>query len=826
MGRCEVGECTQGCRSRQHGAQITAAIIRGTETQAVAYMKNLCQRFYSVTDATGKTALHTAASCGKRRVVKWLMSHGSPLNQRDWESGYTPLHRALFYGHLGTACTLIQAGSSTSTLDNDALTPLDHINFDRARSMSFTSSRPTQVYLWGNNTNFNLGQTSQQARGTPECLDIFHREGHKISDVVLNKFHTLFLTTGGRVYTCGHGQGGRLGLDTNAPVITPRPIKAFTHINVIKIASGTHHSLFLTDAGQAVASESISMPLPTSILTVILDYLYEDDASKLWQCHDTEFLCNVLVVADQFLITRLRELCEKAIAGLLTLKNAAELLEFAAGYNAVGLKTTIMQFLCQNLVAVLENGTLLSSVSQERLQELSEYYRSVNDCMSYRIMTPHDVPPDTKDLQHNLDENPFILQESDEEMEGTFHLKDEKAFMSGGTPGSSRKKKRQHRNSQGDGRHRKPSTSSSVCSSDYDQKELEEEFENMSFDDLEERKQSPVGESVEVETTKEETNSLTGNVLKNWDKDITQSKSDNASWQKVKKKKSTSSQPVSITVKSPVQSPAKENTCLDIFQSAGITRQNSQDTNTYSNVSSSSRVEESSFPKFPSLQESISTAQRTVHTTKNSKIQKLSQKQRKRLISETANTPPPDKVKVPPCPWGSSSPAWGKEKGTEDTSSDTSSLANIMMSEMTKVKKNSIPINIPDNKNRPTTIIQNKNGGTPSNSYKDQESVAWSAVTPSPTSTINSPPLNNNGQLTIKATSSDCAAPSFTHILMEEETRSDNLLRERSKPLSLIQVEDRAIEELLAFYGAGECFEERITVTRVRGSIANPTWSK
>lgn len=107
---------------------------------------------------------------------------------------------------------------------------------------------------------------------------------------------------------------------------------------------------------QTGASESISMPLPTSILTVILNYLYEDDTPKLWQCRDIEFLCNILVVADQFLIIRLREMCEKIIAGLLTLKNAAELLEFAAGYNAQGLKMTIMQFLCQNLVAVLENG--------------------------------------------------------------------------------------------------------------------------------------------------------------------------------------------------------------------------------------------------------------------------------------------------------------------------------------------------------------------------------------------------------------------------------------------------------------------------------------
>ena len=42
------------------------------------------------------------------QVVKWLVSQGAPLNQRDWESGYTPLHRALFHGHIDAACALIQ----------------------------------------------------------------------------------------------------------------------------------------------------------------------------------------------------------------------------------------------------------------------------------------------------------------------------------------------------------------------------------------------------------------------------------------------------------------------------------------------------------------------------------------------------------------------------------------------------------------------------------------------------------------------------------------------------------------------------------------------
>lgn len=39
MNRGKEVECTQTCRSRQHGAKITAAIIRGTEAQVIAYMK-------------------------------------------------------------------------------------------------------------------------------------------------------------------------------------------------------------------------------------------------------------------------------------------------------------------------------------------------------------------------------------------------------------------------------------------------------------------------------------------------------------------------------------------------------------------------------------------------------------------------------------------------------------------------------------------------------------------------------------------------------------------------------------------------------------------
>ena len=47
-----------------------------------------------------------------------------------------------------------------------------------------------------------------------------------------------------------------------------------------------------------------------------------------------EFVSSVLVVADQFLLTRLKQICECQLSRLLTLKNAAELLQFSVYYLA------------------------------------------------------------------------------------------------------------------------------------------------------------------------------------------------------------------------------------------------------------------------------------------------------------------------------------------------------------------------------------------------------------------------------------------------------------------------------------------------------------
>jgi hypothetical protein len=54
----------------------------------------------------------------------------------------------------------------------------------------------------------------------------------------------------------------------------------------------------------------------------------------------------------------------------------------------------------------------------------------------------------------------------------------------------------------------------------------------------------------------------------------------------------------------------------------------------------------------------------------------------------------------------------------------------------------------------------------------------------------------------------------FAQILHEEKTVSENLIRAVTKPLSVTQIEERAIAELEKLYNVDNCFDEAIRVTR------------
>lgn len=222
-------DCTEECRSQQHGDSLGAALIlrEPSDKELASSLPLLCGNLASLVDSSGRTLLHMAASMGRRGFVQWLIKkYDVNLNTQDRESGYTPLHRSIFYGQLNVAVVLMQLGADISICDNNYLSPIELAMMDRLPDIKYSKSVPCELYVWGTNTNFNLGTDNMHGRMQPEVLDYFRKLNRMISivQVHMEKFHTVMLSACGRVWTCGHGQGGRLGLRSERTVLAPLPV--------------------------------------------------------------------------------------------------------------------------------------------------------------------------------------------------------------------------------------------------------------------------------------------------------------------------------------------------------------------------------------------------------------------------------------------------------------------------------------------------------------------------------------------------------------------------------------------------------------------------
>lgn len=109
----EYPDCTNNCKSIQHGEIITSAISKRSvsDEDLCAFLNYTCCKCESVIDYEGRTALHVAASCGRLNLVRWLIvSRRADIDFRDKESGYTALHRSIFYGQIHVTVELIKLG--------------------------------------------------------------------------------------------------------------------------------------------------------------------------------------------------------------------------------------------------------------------------------------------------------------------------------------------------------------------------------------------------------------------------------------------------------------------------------------------------------------------------------------------------------------------------------------------------------------------------------------------------------------------------------------------------------------------------------------------
>ncbi|XP_054477461.1 inhibitor of Bruton tyrosine kinase [Anoplopoma fimbria] len=243
-------DCTPKCRSQQHADEVVAALTGGSEGQLRAFLTSHCHNAATLRDAFGRTALHLASSLGKKTLLEWLMeSKNADLMGKDKESGWTAVHRSAFYGHIHCLISLVKHGGLLSTQDKEGLSVLDLTMKDRPAHVVFKNTDPTEVYTWGNNTNFSLGHGNQESRQHPELVDVFARTGVYIKQVVLCKFHSVFLSQKGQVFTCGHGLGGRLGHGDEQTYLVPRMVEGLMSHHCSQVAAAKDHTVVLTEEG-------------------------------------------------------------------------------------------------------------------------------------------------------------------------------------------------------------------------------------------------------------------------------------------------------------------------------------------------------------------------------------------------------------------------------------------------------------------------------------------------------------------------------------------------------------------------------------------------
>ncbi|KAH8369839.1 hypothetical protein KR093_001095 [Drosophila rubida] len=243
-------DCTIKCRQRQHGNIITAALTKRSidDQQLSAFIAKTCANFSNIRDYLGRSAVHMCASVARYRILEWLVNHGAHIDERDYESGSSPLHRALYYGCIDCAVLLLRYGASLELLDEDSRCPLQAIC--RKWDVEPTTSSQNEILVWGSNKNYNLGIGDEQHTNSPQAVDFFRKSNLWIEQMALGAYHSLFLDSKGHLYAVGHGKGGRLGIGVENSLPAPKRVKVplkQANEQIICLSVSRQHSLLLTN---------------------------------------------------------------------------------------------------------------------------------------------------------------------------------------------------------------------------------------------------------------------------------------------------------------------------------------------------------------------------------------------------------------------------------------------------------------------------------------------------------------------------------------------------------------------------------------------------
>ncbi len=195
-----------------------------------------------ITNASFYAKTITSIACGNNHTV-FLTSEG-----KVWACG-NPAN-----GRLGLGSDITTNRTAPLEITNVAFyaNTITAIATKDSHTVFLTSAG--KVWSCGLNTNGQLGINSTTQQNVPIEITNASFYANTITSIACGQSHTLFLTSAGKVWSCGNPANGRLGLGSDITTNRTVPLEitntGFYANTITAIACGDSHSIFLTSAGK------------------------------------------------------------------------------------------------------------------------------------------------------------------------------------------------------------------------------------------------------------------------------------------------------------------------------------------------------------------------------------------------------------------------------------------------------------------------------------------------------------------------------------------------------------------------------------------------
>ena len=123
------------------------------------------------------------------------------------------------------------------------------------RSHTLVLTRLGDAMSWGNNDFGQCGTNNNHVTYAPHSVNFDQYYRPNIKQISAGSHHSAFIDEIGRLFMCGKGDQGQLGLGSTGDELTPFYVSRIAD-KVAEVACGEEHSIVLTVKGEVFAMGS------------------------------------------------------------------------------------------------------------------------------------------------------------------------------------------------------------------------------------------------------------------------------------------------------------------------------------------------------------------------------------------------------------------------------------------------------------------------------------------------------------------------------------------------------------------------------------------